>query len=221
VIEEGVVLGDDCVLKSFAMIYRGAKIGDRFFAHSHAVVRENVVIGNDVTLQNGAIVGSDGFGFARQADGSYYKIVQAGTVVVEDGVEIQAHTCIDRASVGETRIRRGAKLDNLVQVGHGCDVGEHTLLCGQVGLAGSSKIGRKVVLAGQVGVAGHLKIGDNVIASSQSGIPNDVEANRVVSGYPALDNRLWLKCCAVFSRLPEIYEVFRKIRDNPKSRDNP
>jgi len=221
VIEEGVVLGDDCVLKSFAMIYRGAKIGDRFFAHSHAVVRENVVIGNDVTLQNGAIVGSDGFGFARQADGSYYKIVQAGTVVVEDGVEIQAHTCIDRASVGETRIRRGAKLDNLVQVGHGCDVGEHTLLCGQVGLAGSSKIGRKVVLAGQVGVAGHLKIGDNVIASSQSGIPNDVEANRGVSGYPALDNRLWLKCCAVFSRLPEIYDVFRKIRDNPKSRDNP
>lgn len=210
VIEEGATLGDDCVLKSFVVIYRGARIGDRVFAHSHAVVRENVQIGNDVKLQNGAVVGSDGFGFARQADGSYYKIVQTGTTVIEHDVEIQANSCIDRASIGETRVRRGAKVDNLVQVGHGCDVGENTLLCGQVGLAGSSKIGRNVVLAGQVGVAGHLTIGDNVIASSQSGIPNDVEPNRVISGYPAIDNARWLKCSAVFSRLPEIYDAFRK-----------
>ncbi len=213
VIEEGAVIGDDCVLKSFVVIYRGAKIGDRFFAHSHAVVRENVTIGNDVILQNGAVVGSDGFGFAKQSDGSYYKIVQAGTVVVEDNVEIQANSCIDRATVGETRLRRGAKVDNLVQVGHASDVGENTLLCGQVGLAGSSKVGKNVVLAGQVGLAGHLTIGDNVVVSSQSGVPSDVPAGKVVSGYPAMDNALWVKCAAIYPRLPQIYEVFRKIRN--------
>ncbi len=212
VIEEGVEIGDDCVLKSFVVIYHDAKIGHRFFAHSHAAVRENVRIGNDVTLQNGAVVGSDGFGFARQADGSYYKIVQAGTAVIEHNVEIQANSCIDRATVGETRLRRGVKVDNLVQVGHACDVGENSLLCGQAGLAGSCRLGRNVVLAGQVGLAGHLTLGDNVVVSSQSGVPNDVEANKTISGYPAIDNALWLKCAAIFSRLPEIYETYRKVK---------
>jgi UDP-3-O-[3-hydroxymyristoyl] glucosamine N-acyltransferase len=213
VIEEGVELGDDCVLKSNVVIYKGAKIGDRFLAHSHAVVRENVQIGDDVILQNGVVVGGDGFGFARQADGSYHKIVQSGTVVLEDGVEVQANACVDRAAVGETRLRRGVKVDNLVQVGHGCDIGEHSLLCGQAGLAGSCKLGRNVVLAGQVGVAGHLTMGDNVVATAQSGIPADVEPNRTISGYPAIDNALWLKCAAIYARLPEIYAGFRKIRD--------
>ena len=212
VIEEGAALGDDCILKSFVTIYPGAQIGHRFFAHSHAVVRENVRIGDDVILQNGAVVGSDGFGFAREEDGSYFKIVQPGKVFIEDHVEVQANSCIDRASVGETRLRRGVKVDNLVQVGHGCDIGENTLLCGQVGLAGSTRVGRNVLLAGQVGAAGHLTIGDNVIASSQSGIPNDVEPNRVISGYPAMDNARWLKCCAAYARLPEIYAVFRKVQ---------
>jgi len=212
VVEEGVELGDDCALKSSVVIYHGAKIGHRFLAHSHAVVRENVRIGNDVTLQNGAIVGSDGFGFARQADGSYYKIVQAGTVVIEDGVEVQAHACIDRAAVGQTRVGRGAKIDNLVQVAHSCEVGENTLLCGQVGLAGSTKVGRNVILTGQVGVAGHLSIGDNVIATAQSGIPNDVKPNTTISGYPAIDHDLWVKCVAIFPRLPEMYAVYRKAR---------
>ncbi|MBZ5543920.1 MAG: UDP-3-O-(3-hydroxymyristoyl)glucosamine N-acyltransferase [Acidobacteriia bacterium] len=211
VIEEGVEIGDDCVLKSFVAVYRQAKIGHRFLAHSHSVVREGVRIGNDVILQNGVVVGSDGYGFAKQADGSYYKIVQAGTAVIEDNVEIQANACVDRAGVGETRIRRGAKIDNLVQVGHGSDVGENSLLCGQAGLAGSSKIGRNVVLAGQVGVAGHLTIGDNVIATAQSGIPNDVEANKVVSGYPAMDNSQWLKCAAAYARLPEMFATYRKV----------
>jgi UDP-3-O-[3-hydroxymyristoyl] glucosamine N-acyltransferase len=211
VIEEGVEIGDECVLKSFVVIYRGAKIGDRFFAHSHAIVREGVRVGNDVVLQNGAVVGGDGFGFAKQADGSYYKIVQTGTLVIEDNVEVQANACVDRASVGESRLRRGVKVDNLVQVGHGCDIGENTLLCGQVGLAGSCKVGKNVVLAGQVGVAGHLTIGDNVIATAQSGIPNDVEASKVISGYPAIDNSLWLKCAVAYTRLPEMHAAYRKV----------
>ena len=210
VIEEGVEIGDDCVIKGHAMIYRGAKIGNGFFAHSHAVVREDVTLGNNVILQNGAVIGGDGFGFARQSDGAYYKIVQAGTVVVEDGVEIQANACVDRATVGETRLRRGVKVDNLVQVGHACDIGENTLLCGQSGLAGSCKVGQNVVLAGQVGVAGHLTIGDNVIATAQTGIPSDVKPNRIISGYPAIDNVRWLKCSAAYSRLPEIYAAVRR-----------
>jgi UDP-3-O-[3-hydroxymyristoyl] glucosamine N-acyltransferase len=213
VIEEGAVLGDDCVLKSFVVIYRGARIGHRFFAHSHAVVREHVEIGDDVILQNGAVVGSDGFGFAKQADGSYYKIAPAGKVVIESGVEIQAHACVDRASVGETRLRRGVKVDNLVQIGHGCDIGEHTLLCAQVGLAGSCKLGREVILTGQVGASGHLTIGDRAIITAQSGVGHDVEPGKVMSGSPAMENGRWLKCTALYAKLPEIYSVFRKIRD--------
>jgi UDP-3-O-[3-hydroxymyristoyl] glucosamine N-acyltransferase len=212
VIEEGVEVGDDCVLKSFVMIYRGTKIGHRFFAHAHAVVREQVRIGNDVTLQNGAVIGSDGFGFAKRADGSYHKIVQSGTVVIEDGVEVQACACVDRAAVGETRLRRGVKVDNLVQVAHGCEVGENTLLCGQAGLAGSTKVGRNAILTGQVGAAGHLTIGDNVIVTAQSGIPHDVEPNSIISGSPAFDHNLWVKCSAVFPRLPEMYATYRKVR---------
>jgi len=208
-----VEIGDDCVLKSHVVIYRGTRIGHRFFAHAHAVVREFVRLGDDVILQNGAVVGADGFGFARQTDGSYYKIVQSGTVVIEDGVEIQAGSCVDRAAVGETRIGRGAKLDNLVQVGHACEVGENTLLCGQVGLAGTTKLGRNVILTGQVGVAGHVTIGDNVVVSAQSGIHSDIEPNRIMSGSPAIDSALWMKCVAAFARLPQMYATYRKVRE--------
>jgi UDP-3-O-[3-hydroxymyristoyl] glucosamine N-acyltransferase len=220
VIEQGVEIGADCVLKSFVVIYRGARIGDRFLAHSHAVVRENVRIGNDVILQNGVVIGGDGFGFAPQADGSYYKIVQAGTVVIEDGVEIQANSCIDRAAVGETCLHRGVKVDNLVQVAHGCEIGENTLLCSQVGIAGSARVGRSVILTGQVGVAGHLTIGDHVIATPQTGVPNDVRPNTTISGTPAVEHDLWLKCSAAYKRLPEMFATYRKIRDYlEKSRD--
>lgn len=212
-VDEYVNLGKNAVLHSFVTIYRGAKIGDDFFAHSHAVVREYCQIGDRVTLQNGAVVGPDGFGFARRADSSYHKIVQAGTAVIEDDVEIQAHACIDRATVGETRIGRGTKIDNLVQVGHACTVGEHTLLCAQAGLAGSTHIGNRVILAGQVGCAGHLTIGDGVIATAQTGIPNDVPAGQVVSGYPSMENRLWRKCSAVFARLPELQKTIRELKE--------
>ncbi len=213
VIESGVEIGEDCVLKSFVMIYSGVTIGHRFFAHSHAVVRENTRIGNDVIVQNGVVIGGDGFGFVPRPDGTFYKIVQAGMVVIEDGVEIQSNSCVDRAAVGETRLRRGVKVDNLVQVAHGCDIGENSLLCSQVGVSGSARLGRNVILTGQVGVAGHLTIGDRVIATPQSGIPNDVRPNTTVSGSPAVDHDVWLKASAVYRRLPEMYAAYRKVKD--------
>ncbi len=212
VVEAGARIGDDCVLKSFVMIYPGAQIGHRFFAHSHAVVRENVRIGNDVILQNGAVIGGDGFGFAPRPDGSFHKIVQAGIVVIEDGVEVQANSCVDRAAVGETRLRRGVKIDNLVQVAHGCDIGENSLLCSQVGISGSVTLGRNVTLTGQVGVAGHLTLGDYVVATAQTGIPNDVPPRTTVSGYPAIDHKLWLRASAVYKRLPEMFAAYSKIK---------
>jgi UDP-3-O-[3-hydroxymyristoyl] glucosamine N-acyltransferase len=209
VIGEHACLGDDAVLHPHVVIYPHAVIGDRFLAHAHAVVREHCRLGSDVILQNGAVVGSDGFGFARTEDG-WYKILQSGPAILEDRVEVQANACVDRASIGETRVRRGAKIDNLVQVGHGSTVGEDTLLCAQVGLAGSTELGRNVILAGQVGVAGHCHIGDGVIATAQTGIPNDVAAGKTVSGYPAVDNRQWLRSVAIFNRLPELIRNLRK-----------
>ncbi len=204
VIEDDVRIGTHCTIHPFVHIRQGARIGDNFTAHAHVSVREFSVLGNNVTLQDGAKIGSDGFGYAKQGDKTYYKIVQSGIVVLEDDVEVGANATIDRATIGETRIRRGAKVDNLVQVGHASDVGENTLLCAQVGLGGSSKIGRDVILTGQVGVAGHLEIGDGVVATAQTGIPNSVEAGKVISGYPAIENRDWLKSSALFKRLPEL-----------------
>jgi UDP-3-O-[3-hydroxymyristoyl] glucosamine N-acyltransferase len=204
VIEDDVEIGENCTIYPFVHIYRGVRAGDGFKAYAHVSVREYCRIGNNVILQDGAKIGTDGYGYAKKDDGSYYKIVQSGIVVLEDDVEIGANATVDRATIGETRIRRGAKIDNLVQIGHSSDVGEDTLLCSQVGLAGSSKIGRSVILTGQVGVAGHLEIGDRVIATAQTGIPNSVEPDKVISGYPAIDNKLWLKSSAVFKRLPEL-----------------
>ena len=212
-IDEDVEIGRNAMLHSFVTIYRGARIGENFFAHSHACVREDCRIGNNVLLQNGVVVGSDGFGFARQADGRWHKMRQAGITVIEDDVEIQAHAGIDRATVGETRIARGAKIDDLVLVGHACKVGEDTLLCGQVGLAGSTEIGNRCILAGQVGAAGHLTIGDGATISSQSGVPSDVPAGAVYSGYPAMDNLSWRKSVAVFNRLPDLQKELRELRE--------
>jgi UDP-3-O-[3-hydroxymyristoyl] glucosamine N-acyltransferase len=206
-------IGKHAVLHSFVTIYRHAKIGDDFFAHSHTVVRENCRLGNRVTLQNGAVIGADGFGFAKQADGRWYKIRQIGPAVLEDDVEVQAGSVIDRATIGETRIGAGVKIDNLVQVGHASKVGENTLLCGQVGLAGSTRVGKNCVLAGQVGAAGHLTIGDGAVITSQSGVPNDVPAGALYSGYPAIDNKEWLKSVAVFNRLPELQKQVRELTE--------
>ncbi len=213
VVDQDVRIGENAVLLAHVVVYRGAQIGDNFLAHAHAVVREHCRLGNNVILQNGVVVGADGFGFAKDDQGHWHKIVQSGPAVIEDDVEIQANACIDRASVGQTHVARGAKIDNLVQVGHGSRVGEDTLLCAQAGLAGSTEVGKNVILAGQVGVAGHCKIGDGAIATAQTGIPNDVAPGAVVSGYPAIDNKLWLRCSAAFNKLPEMAKALRARAD--------
>jgi UDP-3-O-[3-hydroxymyristoyl] glucosamine N-acyltransferase len=212
-VDEGVEIGANAVLHSFVAIYRGARIGDDFFAHSHSVVREGCTIGHRVILQNGAVVGADGFGFARREDGSWKKMLQTGPAVIEDDVEIQANACVDRATVGETRVRRGAKIDNLAQVGHASSVGEHTLLCAQVGLAGTTVVGSRCMLAGQVGAAGHLAIGDGAVVTAQSGVPGNVPPGAQYSGYPAIESRLWRKCAAAFLRLPEIVRTVRRLEE--------
>ena len=213
VVMEGAVVGDDAVILPHVVLYPHVVAGNNFFAHAHAVVREGCYLGDDVTLQNGAVIGADGFGFAkRPEDGAgrlWHKIVQSGPAILENSVEVQANACVDRASIGETRIGAGSKIDNLVQVGHGSTVGHDTLLCAQAGLAGSTRVGNRVILAGQVGVAGHCTIGDDVVATAQSGIPGDVPAGRIVSGYPAVENRQWLRSVALLNRLPHFMRNLR------------
>jgi UDP-3-O-[3-hydroxymyristoyl] glucosamine N-acyltransferase len=203
-VDDDVVIGRNAVLHSFVSIYRGARIGDNFFAHSHSVVREHCRIGNRVILQNGAVIGADGFGFAREKNGRWHKMQPMGPAIIEDDVEIQANSAIDRATVGETRIARGAKIDNLVQVGHACKVGEDTLLCGQVGLAGSTVVGNGCIMAGQSASAGHLHIGDGAVLTAQTGTPHDVPPGAIYSGTPAIENKIWLRASGVFQRLPEL-----------------
>ena len=224
VIDEDVEIGDNAVLLAHAAIYRGVKIGHNFFAHTHVVVREFCRIGDNVLLQNAVISGSDGFGFAKDDEGGrdkggknksarWHKIVQSGNVEIANDVEIQAGTCIDRANVGRTYIARGAKIDNLVHIGHACTIGEDTLLCAQVGLAGTTDVGNNVILAGQVGVSGHVKIGDGAVVIAQSGVPQDVAPGAMVSGAPAIDHKLWLRCCAVYPKLPEIAKAVRRLSE--------
>ena len=210
-IDEGAQVGRNAVLHSFVTIYRGAAIGDDFFAHAHAVVREFCRIGHRVILQNGVIIGGDGFGFAKQADGTWSKMTQSGPAVLEDDVEVQSNSCVDRATIGETRIGRGAKLDDLVLVGHGSRLGSNTLLCGQVGLAGSTNVGSDCILAGQVGSGGHLTIGDRVLITAQSGIPNDLAGSTHYSGTPCVDHRQWLKNAAALNRMPEVQKRLRDL----------
>ena len=214
VIGDHVTVGDEAVILPHVVLYPHVNVGDYFFAHAHAVVREHCQLGDNVTLQNGAIIGADGFGFARQhgvpAGEGWYKILQSGTAVLESNVEVQANATVDRASIGETRIEAGAKIDNLVQVGHGCTVGSDTLLCAQVGLAGSTKVGANVIFAGQAASAGHNTIGDGVIVTAQSGVGGDVAAGKVVSGSPAIDNAEWLKATARFNKLPELIRELKR-----------
>jgi UDP-3-O-[3-hydroxymyristoyl] glucosamine N-acyltransferase len=217
VIDDGVEIGDNAILLPHVVIYRGARIGNNFFAHAHSIVREHCRVGDNVVLQNGAIVGSDGFGFARDGD-HWEKITQSGPAVIESDVEVQANACIDRASVGETRIARGVKIDNLAQVGHGSGVGEHTLLCAQAGLAGSTVVGKNVIIAGQAGVAGHCTVGDGVVITAQSGTHGDIPAGSMVSGSPAFEHKQWLRAVNAFSKLPELAKTIRELaRKQPRA----
>ncbi|MEQ1949167.1 MAG: UDP-3-O-(3-hydroxymyristoyl)glucosamine N-acyltransferase [Bryobacteraceae bacterium] len=211
VVGENVVIGANAIVHPHVVIYEGAQIGDDFYAHSHSVVREFCRIGNRVTLQNSVIVGGDGFGFAKRADGTHYKIVQSGVTIIEDDVEIQTLTSVDRATVGETRVRRGAKIDSLVQIGHACEVGEDNIICAQTGLAGSSVLKKNVLLAGQVGVSGHLTIHENSVVYAQSGIGGDVPAGSMMSGSPAFEAKEWLRAVTAFQKLPEILKRLRDV----------
>ncbi len=209
-VDANATIGVNAILHSFVTIYRGAKIGANFFAHAHAVVREFCQIGDRVILQNGVIIGGDGLGFAKRADGTWYKMAQSGPAILEDDVEIQSNACVDRATVGETRVGRGTKIDDLALVGHASQIGENSMICGQVGLAGSTHIGNNCILAGQVGTAGHLTIGDGTVITAQSGVPNDVPARALYSGYPAVENRQWLKMMAALNRLPDLLKRFQQ-----------
>ncbi len=206
-----VRVGARTVLHPQVTLYADVELGEDCVLHSGVQVRERTRIGSRVVVQNGAVLGADGFGFARDEQGRYVKIPHIGRLVIEDDVEIGALSAIDRASLAITRIGRGTKLDNLVQVGHSVVIGEDTVLAGQVGIAGSARVGSRVTLAGQVGVAGHLSIGDGATASAQTGIPSSVAPGAFVSGYPAIENRAWLKSSAVFSRLPELQRRVRAL----------
>lgn len=217
-IGDDVVIGRNAILHPHTVIYAGAVIGDDFTAHSHSVVREFCRIGNRVILQNNVVIGGDGYGFAKRADGTHYKIVQSGITVIEDDVEIQSLTSVDRASMGETRVKRGAKIDSLVQVGHNCVVGEDNIICAQTGLAGSSILEKDVLLAGQVGISGHLTIHEGATIYAQSGIGGDVPAKARMSGSPAFDASEWLRAITAFQKLPEILRSVRELKKRePKS----
>jgi UDP-3-O-[3-hydroxymyristoyl] glucosamine N-acyltransferase len=204
VIGDAARIGARTLIHPHVTIGPGARVGDDCVIHAHASIRERVQIGNRVVIQDGAVIGSDGFGFATGPDGTHHKIPQVGGVVIEDDVEIGANAAIDRPAVGETRIGTGSKIDNLVQVAHGVTIGRNVLLAAQVGIAGSSTLEDSVTLAGQVGVSGHITIGKGTIATAQTGIPNSVDPGSFISGYPAISNRDWLKSSAIFRKLPEL-----------------
>jgi len=211
VVGEHVSIGANVTLHPHAVIYEGCIIGDDFTAHAHVSVREFCQIGNRVTLQNGVAIGGDGFGFAKTNEGRQYKIPQSAITVIEDDVEIQTLTSVDRGALSETRVKRGAKIDSLCQIGHGCVVGEDNIICGQTGLAGSTVLEENVIMAGQTGSSGHITIHKNAIVWAQSGVGHDVPAGAVVSGSPAFDSRVWLRASAAFSRLPDMLTKLRAL----------
>jgi UDP-3-O-[3-hydroxymyristoyl] glucosamine N-acyltransferase len=227
---EGASIGDRTIVFPNVTIGPGARIGADCIVHSNVAIRERVSIGDRVILQNGVVVGGDGYGFVRRGDGTHEKIPQVATVVIEDDVELGANTTVDRPAVGETRIKAGTKIDNLVQVAHGVVIGRNVLMAAQVGIAGSTEIGDDVMFGGQVGVGGHLTIGRGVVAVGQSGITNSVDPGTMVAGYPAIDARQWRRASAVFRRLPELKKRIEELearlaelegrlgsaRDNPK-----
>jgi UDP-3-O-[3-hydroxymyristoyl] glucosamine N-acyltransferase len=216
VIGRNVKIAEGVCIYPNVSIYEDVTIGKDSIIHSGVAIRERTVIGERVVIYNNAVIGCDGFGYAKDEERHWLKIPQAGRVVLEDDVEIGAATTIDRASVGESRIGRGSKVDNLVQIGHSCTIGEDSLLCAQVGLAGSSHIGSRVILAGQAGVAGHLTIGDDVVLTAKSATSHDIPAGKVISGIPAFDNRDWLRATAAYRRLGDMARTVRELEKKVK-----
>ncbi len=208
-IGDEVEIGARTAIFPFVCLYPRVKIGKETVIHSHVSIREETKIGNRVIIHNGAVVGSDGFGFLKTEDGTHAKIPQKGVVVIEDEVEIGANTTIDRAALGETVIKKGIKIDNLVQIAHNVEIGENTILAAQTGIAGSTKIGKNVLMGGQVGVADHVSIGDNVIVAAKSGITKNVPAHSFVGGSPHLDIKDWRK---VWVLLPQLYNIVKDLK---------
>ena len=225
-IHANAVIGPRCKIASGVRImpntaiYEGVEIGENTVIHSGVSIRESTVIGSNCIIHNNTTIGCDGFGYAKDEERRWLKIPQTGRVVIEDNVEIGANTAIDRASVGETRIKRGAKIDNLVQIGHSCTIDEDALVCSQTGLAGSSVIGKRVILAGQVGIAGHLKVGDDAVLTAKSATSHDVEPGKIVSGIPGFENRDWLRSTAAFRRLGEFASRLRALERRVFRDDN-
>jgi UDP-3-O-[3-hydroxymyristoyl] glucosamine N-acyltransferase len=200
----GASIGDRTAVYPNVTIGPGVRIGDDCVIHANVSIRERVAIGHRVVLQDGVVLGGDGYGFVRRRDGTHEKIPQVAAVVVEDDVEIGANTTVDRPAVGETRIKAGAKIDNLVQIAHGVSVGRNALMAAQVGISGSTTIGDDVIFGGQVGVGGHLTIGQGAVAVGQSGVTNSLEPGARVAGYPAIDNQTWRRASVLFKHLPEL-----------------
>lgn len=211
VIGAQAIIADEADIREHCVISPRARIGEGSLLHAGVIIREDVIIGKRCIIQNKAVIGSDGFGYAKDDMGRWYKIPQVGKVILEDDVEIGAGTTIDRAALDETRVRSNTKIDNLVQVGHGSTIGTNCLLAAQVGLAGTTNVGNNVILAGQVGAAGHLTIGDGVIAIAQTGIPHSVEPGRTISGSPFVDYKLWLKASAIYAKLPDLQKALRSL----------
>lgn len=205
-------IGSKTIIFPLVVVYPHVKIGVGTIIHSCVSIRERIRIGNNVIIHNGAVIGSDGFGYLQNKDGSHIKIPQTGTVVIEDNVEIGANTTIDRATLGETVIRHGTKIDNLVQVAHNVEIGAHSILAGQAGVSGSSKLGKKVIMAGQAGIADHINIGDNVIMAAQAGIMKDLPANSVVAGTPQRDIKEFMRITASITRLPELLKTVKNLK---------
>jgi len=213
VLEDGVVIGDGTILRSQVFVGRGTVIGDNCLFHSRVTIRENCVVGDRVILQDGCVIGSDGFGFAQQEGAAYAKIPQVGNVILEDDVEIGANTAIDRATMGRTVIRKGVKLDNLVQVGHNVEIGANTVMAGQAGVAGSTKIGAQSMFGGQVGIAGHLRLSDRIMVAAQSGIVKDPGMGKIVGGSPARDIHEWQRIEAYLSRLKDLFKRVKTLEE--------
>ncbi len=211
VLGKNVVIGDRAALHPGVVIGDDTVVGEESLLHSSVSIREGVRIGKRVVVHCGAVIGSDGFGFAQDGE-RYFKIPQIGGVRIDDDVEIGANTTIDRGTLGDTVIGRGTKIDNLVQIAHNVEIGQDCIIVSQVGISGSTVIGDHVTLAGQVGVAGHLTIGDRVIVGAQSGITKDIPPGRMVAGLPAINHREWLKAASSFEHLPSIRKALKRIQ---------